>query len=731
MDQLSRPVYEFAGFRLDVAAQTLIGPDARAITLSSRAFDTLRHLVERAGELVEKAELMKAVWPKTVVEENNLSQCIVAIRKALREEAGERKFVLTVPGRGFKFVAQVRVISPAAAAARPSVAAPAAASVRAAAASLSGPAARSSRLAMLAAIGRRHRWLAGALLAMAVLFAAILVRRLPDATPAAAPAATSAAEYEALTDVPDSASQPALSRDGRLLAYVRGGAAFLSAGQIWLKTLPAGESLQLTHEHGLIFAPTFTPDGTHVAYSVVDRDRPGAPWDTRIVPITGGEAALLLPNASGLHFIGPHELMYSEFKAGVHLGIVTSLDDRSRHRDVYLPEHERGMAHFSFVSPDRRSVLVVEMGGDGHWQRCRLVPFDGATRGRPVGPDGACTSAAWSPDGRWMYFAAALAGHSHLWRQRFPDGAAEQITFGPTQESDVAVSPDGHALLSSVGQWQSTIWVHAGKRERPLATEGFAFAPWLSNDDRRVYYLAARSSEEGAELSRVNIASGQRESLLPELAVRGYDVSADERLAVFTIDTEGMPEIWVAPLDHSTPPVRLVRGGDQVAFDAARRIYYRSVGVRANYLHRMNADGSGDVALLGYPIADFQSVAPDGSWVAVGLPLMRDIGGVFLAPVAGGRPQLLAEGWSPVRWSRDGKRLYTQIGSAEQPGQEGRTSVLRLRADGLPVEPLPLRSYRGPAIPHALRSLSIGADPAAYVYLKTENWQNIYRIPLH
>src|ERR1700688_4265312 len=110
MDQTSTPNYEFEGFRLDTALQTLFSPTGEAIALPSRAFDALRYLVEHSGELVEKSSLMKTVWPRVVVEENNLSQCILALRRALGEAAGERKFILTVPGRGFKFVAPVTVI---------------------------------------------------------------------------------------------------------------------------------------------------------------------------------------------------------------------------------------------------------------------------------------------------------------------------------------------------------------------------------------------------------------------------------------------------------------------------------------------------------------------------------------------------------------------------------------------------------------------------------------------
>jgi DNA-binding response OmpR family regulator len=68
MDQTSTPSYEFEGFRLDTVLQVLSSRTGEPIALPSRAFETLRYLVERSGELVEKSSLMQAVWPRAVVE---------------------------------------------------------------------------------------------------------------------------------------------------------------------------------------------------------------------------------------------------------------------------------------------------------------------------------------------------------------------------------------------------------------------------------------------------------------------------------------------------------------------------------------------------------------------------------------------------------------------------------------------------------------------------------------
>jgi Tol biopolymer transport system component len=77
------------------------------------------------------------------------------------------------------------------------------------------------------------------------------------------------------------------------------------------------------------------------------------------------------------------------------------------------------MAHRSYLSPDGKWVLLVQMDGDHLWEPCRLVPADGSSPGRQVGPPGGgCTFGAWSPDGKWMYLTSNAVGTNHIWRQR-------------------------------------------------------------------------------------------------------------------------------------------------------------------------------------------------------------------------------------------------------------------------------------------------------------------------
>src|SRR6202040_3604324 len=102
-------LYEFGTFQLDPPERLLLC-DGQPIPMPPKAFDLLVVLVERSGHLVEKDELLKAVWPGSFVEEGNLSVTVSALRKALNDDRGLHKYIETVSKRGYRFVADVREV---------------------------------------------------------------------------------------------------------------------------------------------------------------------------------------------------------------------------------------------------------------------------------------------------------------------------------------------------------------------------------------------------------------------------------------------------------------------------------------------------------------------------------------------------------------------------------------------------------------------------------------------
>jgi Tol biopolymer transport system component len=544
---------------------------------------------------------------------------------------------------------------------------------------------------------------------------------------------TSPSEYVQLTNFTDSATSPSLSPDGRMVTFKRGEDAFLSSGNIYVKLLPNGESVPLTTTAGVVLGPVFTPDGSRIAYT----QRTAGSWDTWTVPVLGGQPTRLLPNASGLTWIAENRVLFSEIKTGRHMGIVTATEGRADSREIYFPPDEHAMAHYSYASPDRQWVLVVEMSGaHAFTQPCLLVPFDGSSPGRQVGPQGTCLSAAWSPDGQWMYFSAVVGGSSHLWRQRFPDGAPEQITFGPGEEEGITLAPDGRSLVTSIGMRRSAIWIHDAAGERAILSEGYASAPRLSRDGRRVFYLAVRDwwlSSNGwvassAELRSLDLASGKSESVLSGVPVTDYDMSRDEKEVAFTTtDSSGASQIWLAPLDRRTPPREIARGGDRVSFGLDQELVFRSL-VENNALVRIRKDGTGRERITTAPVVDKLGVSPDGEWVIAYLAGL----GTIAVPIHGGAPRRICALRCYPTWSSDGRFLYVA-----HPGG-GETLVIPVPAGQL-LPDLPAAGLDAAAgvagLPGAKMiehvSISPGRDPSTYVFTKTDLQRNLFHIPLH
>ena len=100
--------YEFKGFRIDPDRRLLFDPEEKVVALTPKVFDLLLYFVRNQGKLISKDEIMAAVWPDTVVEESNLTQNVSILRRALGDVRGDNAFIVTVPGRGYKFVPDVR-----------------------------------------------------------------------------------------------------------------------------------------------------------------------------------------------------------------------------------------------------------------------------------------------------------------------------------------------------------------------------------------------------------------------------------------------------------------------------------------------------------------------------------------------------------------------------------------------------------------------------------------------
>ena len=725
--RLSGSIYQFGEFALDCGRFEL-ACSGRALRVERKPLELLILLASRQGQLVTRTEIAARLWSSEVFvdTEHGINTAIRKLRHLLRDDRETPKFIQTVTGMGYRFVAPVSVVEPVPAEAPLPPPAPdssVAPTVPAGGNPAPAPASSPSRL-------KAFGWYFGAAVCALLAFGGTALYRSRHHA--------LEVQYTQLTDFTDSAVQPAISPDGHMLAFIRSADTFATSDQIYVKMLPDGEARRVTDDNRPKYGPEFSPDGSKIAYTVLD----GSPFSTYEVSSLGGEPNLLLKNAAGLVWLDRQHLLYSEAPSGIHLGVVTATVTGADPQKIYFPEHERGMAHYSFPSPDRRWALIVEMNGEGFWAPCRLVALKPQYETRIVGPKGACTSAGWSPDGHWMYFTAAVDERSHVWRQRFPEGEPDQITFGPTEENGIAVEPDGE-LITSVGSHESSIWTHDPSGERSLSSEGEVLrwpSPIFSSDGTAIYYLLRRWEGSGAELWRTSVESGKGEAVFPGVSIREFDLSQDGKHVVYTTGASGgKSELWLAPVDRSSPAMKInVSGAQSPRFGGRGQILFQRAEGSANYLEQIDPDGTHLAKAIPYPILDVQNISPGRRWVTLTLPRtpQRNSPAVAIAPLDGGPPHRVCTSYCKPKWSIDGKFLFVPV-EAPSRTSPGRSLAIPVGpgedlpdfpAGGIPTGAEPSVVRGATSVPRA--DLVPGKDPSRYAWVNTTVHRNLYRISL-
>jgi serine/threonine protein kinase len=516
---------------------------------------------------------------------------------------------------------------------------------------------------------------------------------------------TPALRWEQLTNFNDAAEIPALSPDGKLVAFLRGPGSFGSsanAGQIWFRSLPDGEALQLTKTPLRKQTINFSQDGSRLFFTQLEGQ---FVWNTYELPLLGGqEPKLFMANATGLSWIDSDRVLFSAITTGIHMKLITSKPNRTEERDIYVPaDPSQGMVHRSALSPDGKSVLIAEMDAEW-WRRCRVAPFDGSSVGRPVGPEGSCTWAQWSPDGKWMYFTVDTRTDGfHIWRQRFPDGTPQQLTpSGASEEEGLAMMPDGKSFITTSGTQQSVIWLYGDKAgEKQITSEGYSFLATLSPDGKKVYYLQRTRNAHSyfsGELWVSDVATGAAERLFPSLVLTHFSISQDGKKVVFATEQgQARSGIWIGWLDRTQSPRQLTFGGeDRAFFGRPGQILYQGTQTPPKII-RISEDGSGPDVVSDLPIMQLQSVSPDARWAIVGATPPNGHGDrnsvIMAVPLEGGAPITVCDscsvGFGTARssapllsWSLDGKWVYVSL--RQFPFGSLKTAVIPVNAGSPP-----------------------------------------------
>jgi Tol biopolymer transport system component/DNA-binding winged helix-turn-helix (wHTH) protein len=247
------PAYEFGDFRLEPARRRLLHYSGGAVELTGKPFDALVFLVERAGVPVTRGDLLEALWPRTIVEDNSLNKLIAALRRALGDDG--HRYIVTLPGRGYQFVADVRKTEPQA---------PTKAEPLQPLTAVPGTASLSVRRA-----GRRSVAtvvLLGVLCSAALLFAWAKLDSwyaVPD-TAAADAALGAVVRVSPLTAYAGTELSPSLSPDGQSIAFSWDGEG--GNRDIYVARIGGSGALRLTEAPEPDRDPVWSPDGSQIAF---------------------------------------------------------------------------------------------------------------------------------------------------------------------------------------------------------------------------------------------------------------------------------------------------------------------------------------------------------------------------------------------------------------------------------------------------------------------------------
>jgi Tol biopolymer transport system component/DNA-binding winged helix-turn-helix (wHTH) protein len=478
------PRYAFGDVELDTGRVLLLERDA-PITLEPKAFALLRLLVERAPQVVDKAEIFAVVWKDTAVTDNALTRIVAQLRRALGDDARDPRYIATVSARGYRLLPDVRRLDTQAPPAATAPATPAA----------------SAEVTRGPAVDRR--WLiagaVAALLLMSIGGAYVAKRRTASAAVAAA------------------AADIAASSLGNLAVAV---AASLGPEQLTVAT-------------GYDGYVAYSPDSATIAYT---SDRSGA-LEIYVEGLAEGSVPTSLTRGTGHQAIQPawspdgRLIAYTEL-AGGGIWIVPSRGGTAR-KITEWGAHPTWSADGRRIAFQSRPPADLNAGGSfGADSTIWLVDVDGRTPptpltapGRPVGSHGA---PQWMPGtGRVLFAVAAPAGvflGAALWTAAPGTGELRPMSAHPRLTAEFEAAPDGRGVLFAARDTNALWWLPIGDdgmtagepRPTALPVTGSSLASIaISRDGRRVAWTAGTSGSGIWTTAAGGRPGGAAEALVP------------------------------------------------------------------------------------------------------------------------------------------------------------------------------------------------------------------------
>jgi Tol biopolymer transport system component/DNA-binding winged helix-turn-helix (wHTH) protein len=629
-------IYNFSDFRLD-PARRLLTRNGETILLHPKAFDLLLALIENQGRILSKDELLDRVWDGHFVEENNLAVQIFALRKIFGETKNDHRFIVTVPGKGYRFVADVqngysrRALRPAIAngsgydqqgapAARMISDVPEEASARNASESRPLPLA-SGKLAKLVIIA--------AFLAVAGIVLYIAVREESVGSPPAADANNQPRIRQLTTK--GRVGYAAISRSGEFYAYT-----IDLVGErkrsLWIAQLRGGKDVELRPpDDNLVRGVAFSPDGEALYFTLEESDE--SEGGLFQIPILGGVEKKLSDSPRGTFALSPDGTQVAYFRESKGHDdaalVIANLDGTDEREVVTRPAGKEFRSRAPAWSPDGSMLAVGAIENESIQSDEILIVHvaDGQTQQLTNLGWKMVYSLVWRPDGRGLIAVAVDKAETlrHVWHVEYPGGKVSRLSSDLVDYGQaLSISADGKSLIAVQVNVESNIWVAPADdlskaRQISFSSINGAFG-WDGLEltpDNRIVFVA------GIQRNRAIFTMGADGSDLRQITSGGFfdnqpTVSPDGRIVVFSSDRSGAKEIWRVNLD-GTDLRQLTTGGGSspdVTPDGTS-VLYVSTRSGKETVWSISLNGGEPVHLISKESFD-PKVSPDGKFVACG-----------------------------------------------------------------------------------------------------------------